>query len=325
MEARKSLVRIGATKVGGDLRALVSLGDPEPGTTEPPLRPGATRVTLGAMVKALKPGEKPQPRRDTEPPDLDDEIPEGPESELKPHILAAWTDWVTAMRGGQDEPGSFPWAKPASPKETAAEFATRAAGELAKLPEARAAMSSVGHGADWEDWVAAVMRYEGGADKSPEARKSLSDTLPGLEEMSKAMGGKLTADEVLTVLRIRLMNGGEEYVRQTKVRSGVPQGGASVPSVGYWGDAKTCAEFADAVADDHVSRLLWGDSEPLVVAMHRLGGVVEFHDWVRAQVLEGTEATKAGDDVHEAVGAASDEEIEAAVVSQGSGERAELV
>lgn len=260
------------------------------------------------FLKAMK--DKAADARDTEPPEFDDDnegIEGGPEDALRPAIVAAFKSWLACHKGAKPAKG-LEWTKPASEDETAGQFALRAAEEIRKMDGADDAVDNVGDGADWEDWIASVMRY----DTEDEAVKALVAAVAGAEEMVKSLGSKgpsLSADEVKAVLQIRLMNQGEDWGKCGR-RKG-PEGACSCR---LWcpSEATTIDEFADKCADDAVSSLLW-ESGPVVKLMRALGGVAKYHDWTREQVLAGAEKAKEGDDaVHAAVGAESDAAAHAA-------------
>jgi hypothetical protein len=158
-------------------------------------------IDLGAVEKAVAPARedaprskqssggandataKPKAKDDGKAPAPDGEADDsGPEDAIKPLIIEVYKAWAGTTRGQTLPEGAPAWVQ-AQQGENAAKFALRAAGELAKMPEAREAMVSVGHGPDWDDWVAAVMRYDGAkalADKpAPGAvEKALLDTSP---------------------------------------------------------------------------------------------------------------------------------------------------
>lgn len=106
-----------------------------------------------------------------------DEDDKNPEDALKPLIVAAYRSWAGAVRGEALPQGSPAWVTPVE-GENAAAFAKRASGEIAKLPQSREAMASVGHGQEWEDWVAATMRYDGSGEKPKDVAKALEDLDP---------------------------------------------------------------------------------------------------------------------------------------------------
>lgn len=231
--------------------------------------------------------------QEPEPPDFDDDDVAGPEDALKPIVVQAWASWVAAHRDpkAKVEPA---WAKPED-NETAANFAVRAAGELAKMPEAAEAIASVGEGWDWVDWVTAVMRYEGqGAGSAVEVAKSLAAT--GLfdpsevEKSSKSIGrnDELTADEAKAVQTMRLNQYGANWA---KFRA------TGDETNNYWPDfTRTCApeEYAEQQAQDEVVGLTW-DGGSRVRLMRSLGGIEKFHAWAIARVMDGIRSVLADD------------------------------
>jgi hypothetical protein len=278
-------------------------------------------IGLGAEFFNKSKGKPPAPPPDREddavPGDLDDEGTGGGSS-LKPKVLAAWHAWVNGHKG-QNPPKGLEWAMPASEKETAHEFAMRAAEKLREEPEAEEAVDAVGDGPDFEDWVLAVMRYEGEEEASQSAGETAEKSLSGMlmeavlaqaGDMAKSAGASLSATEAGEILKSRYLDKGAQFAKCEAQRAtgvaaivnGVPfgpqgQSGIDCCCGGHWQDARrTLDEYAEQAGKDAMQDLLWqqqGDKpSPVLLVVRKIGGPEKYAAQIREWIMEGARAAK---------------------------------
>lgn len=230
-----------------------------------------------------------------EPPDFDDEdfTETDAYKQFAPLVRTAYKFWLAAMKDGKEPPKEYKWAKPEE-KEKPKDFAVRIADELRNTKEAKAVTKMVGEGADYYDFVEAIMRFDSGMDNK-ELSKAMeaAGTFDSMYQESKkaarndmsTMG--LTNKECMELrthlLRLRVA----EYFRS--VEAWKQEQSISVDPVAPFFDPPE--GFIGHVVSCCIEEIIWATTEykadrclNLKIARH-LGGIDAFVDWLRKTLI----------------------------------------